>query len=79
MSDEEKREDIQVWGEDRDKALAACRQTIAAWGLTMPEVEVTMSARARRSRRASGWMTTFALGCFRLASSSSSMTMSSWT
>ena len=31
--------DMQVWGDDREKALAECERQIAEWGLTMPEVE----------------------------------------
>ena len=39
MSDEEKRENIQLWGTQREQALAACRDVITGWGLVMPEVE----------------------------------------
>ena len=39
MSDDEKREDIQLWGDARDEALGACKDIIAGWGLTMPQVE----------------------------------------
>jgi len=31
--------EMQVWGEERDSALAEFKEQVGAWGLTMPEVE----------------------------------------
>ena len=39
MGDEEKREHIQLWGTEREQALADCLEIIADWGLVMPDVE----------------------------------------
>ena len=31
--------EMQVWGEERDSALAEFKKQVSAWGLTMPDVE----------------------------------------
>ena len=35
--------EMQVWGEERDKALEEFKRRIDAWGLTMPDVEPLVS------------------------------------